>query len=290
MIEAGSWRGGASMLMRATLDSLGERERTVWVADSFQGFPRGRDDRATATTSRPTSPAATSWPSRWRRSRPASPASASTRASPSSRASSRTRCPTLPARRWAIVRLDGDSYEATRLALEALYPNLAGGGYLIVDDYLAARRVPAGRRRLPPRATGSPSRSSTSTGAACGGGVRASPPRCPRRAPRPVGRRRIRAGRERWSAGPRERVPAIEEVALRHEVAELRARLEAAEREIEAAESHPLRAARAWARRHGFDAGGGAQLDRLRLGDHRSRRVPAVRRGRDRARRRARLA
>ena len=39
LIEAGAWRGGASMLIRATLDSLGATDRTVWVADSFQGFP-----------------------------------------------------------------------------------------------------------------------------------------------------------------------------------------------------------------------------------------------------------
>ncbi len=39
LIEAGAWRGGASILMRATLDSLGEDGRTVWVADSFQGLP-----------------------------------------------------------------------------------------------------------------------------------------------------------------------------------------------------------------------------------------------------------
>ena len=39
LIEAGAWRGGASILMRATLDSLGADERTVHVADSFQGFP-----------------------------------------------------------------------------------------------------------------------------------------------------------------------------------------------------------------------------------------------------------
>ena len=39
LIEAGTWRGGASILMRATLDALGADDRTVWVADSFQGFP-----------------------------------------------------------------------------------------------------------------------------------------------------------------------------------------------------------------------------------------------------------
>jgi hypothetical protein len=41
----------------------------------------------------------------------------------------------LAGHRWAIVRLDADSYEATRLALECLYPGLGTGGYLIVDDY-----------------------------------------------------------------------------------------------------------------------------------------------------------
>ena len=39
MLEAGAWRGGASMVIRATLDTLGATDRTVWVADSFQGFP-----------------------------------------------------------------------------------------------------------------------------------------------------------------------------------------------------------------------------------------------------------
>ena len=39
LIEVGTWRGGASILMRATLDSLGDDERIVWLADSFEGFP-----------------------------------------------------------------------------------------------------------------------------------------------------------------------------------------------------------------------------------------------------------
>jgi hypothetical protein len=37
--------------------------------------------------------------------------------------------------RWSIVRLDGDTYEATWLTLQSLYPGLSAGGYLIVDDY-----------------------------------------------------------------------------------------------------------------------------------------------------------
>jgi O-methyltransferase len=35
----------------------------------------------------------------------------------------------------AILRLDGDMYESTLVALENLYPKLSVGGYVIVDDY-----------------------------------------------------------------------------------------------------------------------------------------------------------
>jgi O-methyltransferase len=35
----------------------------------------------------------------------------------------------------AVLRLDGDWYESTKVCLEALYPYLASGGVLIVDDY-----------------------------------------------------------------------------------------------------------------------------------------------------------
>ena len=44
-----------------------------------------------------------------------------------------------------MLRLDGDMYESTIVALRALYPKLAPGGYAIVDDYGAA---PACRRAV----------------------------------------------------------------------------------------------------------------------------------------------
>jgi len=40
LIETGVWRGGASIFMRGALEAYGDRERTVWVADSFQGLPK----------------------------------------------------------------------------------------------------------------------------------------------------------------------------------------------------------------------------------------------------------
>jgi hypothetical protein len=39
LIETGVWRGGATIFMRAMLKAHGIRDRTVWVADSFEGLP-----------------------------------------------------------------------------------------------------------------------------------------------------------------------------------------------------------------------------------------------------------
>src|SRR5437667_3454197 len=39
LVEAGVWRGGCAILMRAVLKALGEDRRTVWLADSFHGLP-----------------------------------------------------------------------------------------------------------------------------------------------------------------------------------------------------------------------------------------------------------
>jgi len=130
LVEAGSWRGGAGILMRATLDSLGDG-RTVWVADSFQGFPPdeqpedgGLDLRAYEFLTAPLDDVREAF--------------------------ARLGCdqgvefvpgffddslPALAGRRWAIVRLDADSHDATRQALRCLYDGLEPGGYLIVDDY-----------------------------------------------------------------------------------------------------------------------------------------------------------
>jgi hypothetical protein len=134
MIEAGVWRGGASMLMRATLDTLDAADRTVWAADSFAGFP---------------GPAAEISPPRGRRDLshfdflavPLEEVRANferfglqdgVRFVPGLFEET---MPGLRGGRWSVIRLDGDTYDATRVTLESLYPSLSAGGYLIVDDY-----------------------------------------------------------------------------------------------------------------------------------------------------------
>jgi O-methyltransferase len=43
--------------------------------------------------------------------------------------------PTAPIEKVSILRLDGDLYESTMDSLVSLYPKVASGGYVIVDDY-----------------------------------------------------------------------------------------------------------------------------------------------------------
>ena len=46
VIETGVWRGGATIFMRGVLKALGISDRSVWVADSFEGLPRARRARS----------------------------------------------------------------------------------------------------------------------------------------------------------------------------------------------------------------------------------------------------
>ena len=39
LLEAGVWRGGATIFMKAVLEAYGVRNRRVWVVDSFAGLP-----------------------------------------------------------------------------------------------------------------------------------------------------------------------------------------------------------------------------------------------------------
>jgi hypothetical protein len=136
LIEAGAWRGGASILIRATLDSLGAWDRTLWVADSFQGFPapdltRPQPDRELeADLSRidflaPSLDTVKEYFTRFG-------VADGVRFVPGFFEDTMYG---LRGHRWSLVRLDADTYRATRLTLESLYPRLETGGYVIVDDY-----------------------------------------------------------------------------------------------------------------------------------------------------------
>ncbi len=133
VIEAGAWRGGASILARATLDSLGADDRMVWVADSFRGLPEpdpGFPQDRHLDLSRVDFLAVSAEEVRAHFARFGCDHGVELVEGLFAQT-----LPELRDRRWSIVRLDGDTYEATWVGLESLYPGLSVGGYLIIDDF-----------------------------------------------------------------------------------------------------------------------------------------------------------
>jgi Macrocin-O-methyltransferase (TylF) len=43
--------------------------------------------------------------------------------------------PSAPIERLAVLRLDGDMYESTMVALTSLYDKVSSNGFVIIDDY-----------------------------------------------------------------------------------------------------------------------------------------------------------
>jgi len=134
VIEAGTWRGGAAILARATLDSLGAEERTVVLADSFRGLPAPdpgaypEDHELDLSRVDFLAVAVDEVRSHFARF-------GLDHGIEFVEGFFNETLPGLRGRRWSVVRLDGDTYEATWVGLESLYPGLSAGGYLIIDDY-----------------------------------------------------------------------------------------------------------------------------------------------------------
>ncbi|MGO9158917.1 TylF/MycF/NovP-related O-methyltransferase [Mycobacterium sp.] len=140
LIECGVWRGGACILMRAVLAAYGDSTRCMWLADSFEGVPRSdpanyaadkgiRAELAAGILGVP---------------------EAEVRANFERYGLLDDRVRFLPGwfkdtlhdapiDRLAVLRLDGDLYESTIQALDALYPRLSPGGFCIIDDYQAVK-------------------------------------------------------------------------------------------------------------------------------------------------------
>jgi len=134
-IEVGAWRGGAAIFMRAIVKMCGEAARQVWVADSFQGLPRPDAARY------PADAGDTHW------QHPELAVSLDDVRANFQRYGLldrqvtflpgwfRDTLPQAPIGELALLRIDGDMYESTMVALESLYPKLRSGGFAIIDDY-----------------------------------------------------------------------------------------------------------------------------------------------------------
>lgn len=131
LIETGAWRGGTTIFMRALLQAHGDRHRTVWVADSFEGLPPPKDKH-----------------DGWDYSRvdylKISLEQVQANFERFGLLDGQVRflkgwfadtLPTAPIDSLAVLRLDGDMYSSTKDALDNLYHRVSLGGFVIVDDY-----------------------------------------------------------------------------------------------------------------------------------------------------------
>ena len=135
LIETGVWRGGACIFMRAILQAYGIRDRRVFVADSFAGLPPPDPYRYPADAGDPHHTYA-----------PLAVPLEQVRTNFAKydlldeqvvflKGWFKDTLPQAPIERLAVLRLDGDMYESTMDALNALYHKVSPGGFVIVDDY-----------------------------------------------------------------------------------------------------------------------------------------------------------
>lgn len=139
LIETGVWRGGSTIFMRALLKDSNITDRTVWVADSFEGLPKPDENKY----------AADKRDKHYKYKELAIPLEEVKNNFKKYgllddnvkflKGWFKDTLPVAPIDKIAILRLDGDMYESTMDGLENLYPKLSIGGYIIIDDWGAVK-------------------------------------------------------------------------------------------------------------------------------------------------------
>ncbi len=136
VIETGVWRGGAVIFMKAVLNELNLRDKKVWAADSFQGLPKPKKKYAPDKSS----------DLHKRRILSVGKKEVEKNFRLYDLMDENVKfiegwfeesLPKAPIEKLSLLRLDGDLYESTMVALECLYPKLQIDGFVIIDDYNA---------------------------------------------------------------------------------------------------------------------------------------------------------
>jgi hypothetical protein len=140
IVECGVWRGGSMMAAALALDAVDEHDRDLYLFDTFEGMtpPTDQDIRYDGTAA---SDIAETRGSAWCL---ADLADVRTNMESVAYAGGEVHFikgrveETIPRQapaELALLRLDTDFYESTRHGMEHLFPRLAPGGVLIIDDY-----------------------------------------------------------------------------------------------------------------------------------------------------------
>jgi len=130
LVECGVLFGGSSIFMTLMRDRYGLKGRTVHVFDTFAGFPEGSHDTRRGVPA--IGPRYRSFYEAVVRNFESTCGTDGVEfhVGPVEETLATWDPPAL-----ALMRLDTDFYESTRVEFDVLYPRLARGGVLIVDDY-----------------------------------------------------------------------------------------------------------------------------------------------------------
>ena len=137
-VECGVWKGGSLFVIAKTLAQLGVSDRQIFGFDTFSGMPAASDEDVRYDGMHGRDPTAMNLD--------AAPSADRVRALVLTSGYPPDRLQLVQGRvedtlpdaapaEIALLRLDTDWYESTRHELEQLYPRLAPGGILIIDDY-----------------------------------------------------------------------------------------------------------------------------------------------------------
>jgi O-methyltransferase len=138
-VECGVWKGGSMMTAALTLKILNDTNRNLWLYDTYEGMPPPTEQDVTHDNHTAEKVLETRADFLTAPLEGVKQAMTSTGYGPAKMHFIKGKVEdTIPGRipeRIALLRLDTDWYESTKHELIHLYPRLAPGGVIIIDDY-----------------------------------------------------------------------------------------------------------------------------------------------------------
>ena len=151
IVELGVWKGGMSCMMAMAQQLASGTHRRIWLFDTFEGMPEptAQDDRRSRRIWKAvrngtiTQVAGTARDRKWAYSPLSEVQSTMARTGyppeqlrfVKGKVEDTLRSATNVPQQIALLRLDTDWFESTRAELDVLWPRLAPGGWLYIDDY-----------------------------------------------------------------------------------------------------------------------------------------------------------
>ncbi|MDB5362934.1 MAG: hypothetical protein JWO51_4231 [Rhodospirillales bacterium] len=146
MLECGVWRGGSMMMVAKTLVAMGDTSRRLYLYDTYAGHPKPDADKDVCLWG---NRAVDAWITYSKTDGTSEWAAVSVEEVRDNMASTgypmdkvtlvkgkvEDTAPVTFPDTVALVRLDTDWYESTRVALDVFWPRLSRRGVLIADDY-----------------------------------------------------------------------------------------------------------------------------------------------------------